>query len=261
MSTHSGPVTVLTGASSGLGAALAPLLARDGGPVVLAARRLEKLESVAAAVRAAGGEADPVALDVGDRDAVRAAFADILERHGRVDRLICNAGRSGMLHADSFDAGVLEATFATNLFGVGYCVEQVLPGMLARRSGHIVGVSSLAGLRGLPGSGAYNASKAALTNLLEGLRIECRPLGIAVTTIHPGFVKTPMTATNTFPMPFLMEVEDAAEAMYRGIRRRSAEVSFPWQLVSVVKAARWVPNGLYDRALQGQRSGKTDPTE
>lgn len=253
-----GRVVFLTGASSGLGEALAPLLARDGDRICVTARRAENLEALAGRIREAGGTALPLSLDVGDHDAVLAAFARCEAELGPVDLLICNAGIGDPTPVANFKAADVERIFRTNVLGVANCVEAVLPGMLERRAGHIVGVSSLAGYRGLPGTGAYASSKAALTNLLESLRVELRSYDVAVTTICPGFVKTPMTARNRFPMPFLMELEDAAQAMYEGIRARDTHVAFPWQLASIVKASRILPDALYDRALKG-RSVKKSP--
>lgn len=249
-------ITFLTGASSGLGAALAPLLAADGDTVILAARRAEPIEALANRIRADGGRALAVPLDVTDREAVRAAVRRVEQEIGPIDTMIANAGVADLTPIDRFDAAKVERIFRTNVFGAVYCYEAVLPGMIERRSGHLVGVSSLAGYRGLPGTGAYAASKAALTVLLESLRIEARAHGIAVTTICPGFVKTPMTAKNRHPMPFLMELEDAARHLHRAIRRKATEYAFPWPLASLVKGGRFVPNGLYDRLLANQRADK-----
>lgn len=259
MSAPASPLTVLTGASSGLGAALAPLLARDGERVVLAARRLDSLEALAARIREAGGTAHAIELDVADAAQVRAALAQVAAAHGPIDRLICNAGIGDNTPVESLDVSAFRRIFETNFFGVLHCIEAVVPAMIARRSGHIVGVSSLAGYRGLPGSGAYSASKAALTNLLESFRIELRGHGVDVTTMSPGFVKTPMTARNRHPMPFIMEVEDAAEIMHGAIRDRDTHCAFPWQLASVVRGARLLPDALYDRALAKRRATQGPP--
>ncbi len=249
-------LTVLTGASSGLGAALAPLLARDGDTVVITARRLENLEALAARIRESGGKAVPIALDVGDHAAVVSTFQRVEAEFGPVDTLICNAGIGDPTPATRFLAADIERIFRTNVLGVANCIEAVLPGMISRKAGHLVGVSSLAGYRGLPGSGGYAASKAAVTNLLESLRVELQNHRVAVTTITPGFVRTPMTARNRFPMPFLMDVDEAAALMHEGIRARATQVAFPWQLASIVKSARFLPNLIYDRALRARRTEK-----
>lgn len=254
------PVTVITGASSGLGSGLAPLFAKDGDAVVLAARRLEKVEAVAAEIRAAGGEAVGISLDVGDRAAVQDAFERIARDVGPVHTLIANAGVGDATPATAFDAATVEWILRVNVLGVTYCVEAVLPGMLERGAGQLVAVSSLAGYRGLPGSAAYCASKAAVTTMMEALRIELKPHGIAVSTVVPGFVKTALTARNTFPMPFILELDEAARRMHRAIRRERSEYAFPWPLAATVKLGRWLPNAVYDRMLANQRHTKeADP--
>lgn len=249
-------VTFLTGASSGLGEALAPRLARDGETVVLTARRRESLEALAARIRDEGGKALPIALDVGDHDAVIEAVRRVEREVGPVERMICNAGIGDAMRATDFRAAEVRRVYETNVFGVANCLEAVLPGMIERRRGHVVGVSSLAGYRGLPGSAAYASSKAAVSNMLEGLRIELAGFGVAVTTICPGFVKTPMTERNRHPMPFLMELDEAAELMHEAIRDRVTHCAFPWQLATVVRAGKLLPDALYDRALRKQRAQK-----
>ena len=249
-------VTVLTGASSGLGEALAPLLARDGEIVILAARRLDSLDALARRIREDGRTAVPVALDVCDATAVTSTLAAVEAEHGRIDRLICNAGIGDNTPVERFKVSDFRRIFETNVFGVLNCVEAVVPGMMARKSGHIVGVSSLAGYRGLPGSSAYAASKAALSNLLESLRIELQGYDVDVTTLCPGFVKTPMTARNRNPMPFILEVDEAARIMHEAIVGRVSHCAFPWQLASVVRGARLLPDAIYDRALKNRRAEK-----
>ena len=160
------------------------------------------------------------------------------------------------LPASRYDAEVVDRIIQVNLLGVSYCIEAVLPQMVARQDGHIVGVGSLAGYRGLPGSAAYCASKAGLAALLESLRIELRRYNVRVTTICPGFVKTPLTERNRFPMPFLLELEDAAARMYRAIRREDTEFSFPFPLAFPVRIARFLPNWLYDRMLGKKQAQK-----
>lgn len=251
-------VTLITGASSGFGAALAPLFAADGDVVVLTARRLENLEEVAEKIKKSGGVAVPIALDVDDAQAVKAAVAAVARAHGPVDTLIANAGISGATPAVGWTTAQLDRILRTNLYGVSHCIEAVLPSMLERKAGHLVAVSSLAGYRGLPGSGAYSASKGAVTNLMESLRIELRPHGVACTTICPGFVRTPMTDKNTYAMPFMMELEPAARLMHRAIRQRRRHYAFPWQLAMFARLGRILPARLYDWTLRNRRVTKTD---
>lgn len=249
-------VVFLTGASSGLGAALAPLLAADGDVLILAARREAPLRALTERICAAGGQAEAVVLDVGDRAAVFAAIQAAEARHGAVETLILNAGISRPTPASGFDGARVEQIIRTNVLGAAYCVEAALPAMRARGRGHIVGISSLAGYRGLPGSAAYSASKAALTNLLESLRVELQGTGVDVSVICPGFIKTPLTDTNTFKMPFLMETADGAAAIYAAIRARRRHAAFPWQLASLARLGRVLPHGLYDRIFKGRRLDK-----
>lgn len=251
-------VTFVTGASSGLGAALAPLFAADGDTVVLTARRAESLEQLADGIRATGGRALPLALDVTDRAAVLDAVRRVEAEAGPVDLLIANAGIGEPTPATRFDSATLERVFRTNVFGVSYCIEAVLPGMIERRAGQIVGISSLAAYRGLPGNASYCASKSAVNALLESLRVELRQHGVTVSIVAPGFVKTPLTARNKFPMPFILDVDDAARRMHRAIRAGRTEYAFPWQLASIVRTGRLLPNALYDRLLKGKKIEK-DP--
>lgn len=246
------PNVLLTGASSGLGAAVARLLAADGDHVALAARRSSMLDEVVADIRADGGTAMALTVDVSDPLAVKSAVAEVEDRWGPVDTLVANAGIAQRLPARAFDASVVERIFRVNVLGLAHCVEAVLPSMLEAGRGHIVGVGSLAGYRGLPGSAPYGASKAAMRVLLEGLRVELGPAGIAVTHIAPGFVETPMTDRNDFDMPFLLSLDEGARHMYRAIRSRKAHYAFPWQLAAVVGAGRLFPPGLWDRILQRQ---------
>jgi len=250
-------LTLITGASSGLGSALAPLLAADGDTVLLAARRADALDSLARRITEADrGRAIPLTLDVSDHEAVMRTLAAVQAEHGPIDCLVANAGVGDSLPARAFTTASVRRVFDTNVFGVTSCLEAVLPGMIARGSGHIVGISSLAGYRGLPGSSSYAASKAALTVLLESLRIELKSFGVDVTTICPGFVKTEMTAKNKHPMPFLMELDDAAREMHAAIRSRVTHCAFPWQLATLVRAGRVLPDVLYDRMLAKQRASK-----
>jgi len=143
-----------------------------------------------------------------------------------------------------------------NFSGAIYFFEAVLPDMIERRSGHIVGISSIASFRGLPGFGAYCASKAALSQLLESLRIDLTRYDVDVTTIHPGFVRTPLTEDNEFTMPFLLELDDAADRMFEAITARRRVFDFPWQVAVPARLGRLVPSGIYDRVLATQAGTK-----
>jgi len=255
------PVTFLTGASSGIGRALAPLVAAEGHAVALAARRLGALEELADEIRRAGGTALALECNVADFSAVQLAVSRCEEELGPVDRLIANAGMGRPTPIATFRSSDIEASLATNFLGFVYCVEAMLPAMLRRQSGHIVGVSSPAAWRGIPGSGAYSASKAAMTNLLESLRIELRPHGVDVTTIEPGFVRTPMTDQNDFPMPFLMEPDAAAKLIHRAIVRRRQVYAFPWRMKMALKAFNLLPLTIYDRLSVRVATRRPTPDE
>jgi len=239
-------VAVVTGASSGIGTELVRELARSGTRVALLARRRDLIEALAAEVAASGGSAIPLPCDVRDRVAVHAAIAEAGQRLGPVDLLIANAGVGHSIPAEQFDAPLFEDTIRTNLLGAVYAVEAVLPGMLARRSGHIVGISSLAAYRGFPLTYAYGASKAGLNSFLEGLRAEISDRGVRVTTVCPGFVRTPMTAKNRGPMPFLLDADDAARRILRAIRNGRRVYNFPWQMAALMAIVRLLPGRLLD---------------
>jgi short-subunit dehydrogenase len=240
---------LITGASSGIGEALAVEFGRRGAAVGLLARREEVLREVAGKVEAAGGRALVVAVDVRDAGEVKSAVAKVVAHFGRVDVLVANAGKGEITMARTFDIELVTQVLSVNLLGAINSVAAVLPEMLARGSGQIVGISSLAAYRGFPGSGAYCASKAALSTFFESLRVELRPADIYVTTIHPGFIDTPMTRGRNRKMPFLLDVERAAQMMLRAIEARRRTYAFPWQLATIARVGRWLPAALYDRML------------
>ena len=242
-------VVLITGASSGIGEALAVEFGRRGASVGLLARRAEVLAEVARKVEAAGGRAFAVAVDVREPEAVRAATAKVSEQFGRVDVLVANAGIGEVTLARAFDIEVVTQVLSVNVLGALNSVAAVLPEMLAHGSGQIVGISSLAAFRGLPGSGAYCASKAALSTFFESLRGELRQQNIYVTTIHPGFIDTPMTRGRVQRMPFLQDAGRAARQMVDAIEARRRTYAFPWQLATIVRLLKWMPDALYDRVL------------
>jgi short-subunit dehydrogenase len=244
----------VTGASSGIGAALVKELLRRGCRVAASARRADRLEALGPRVVA-------VPLDVTDRDAVIAAEERVRAELGGIDVVVLNAAYWGQFTVEEWDSDVLRSHFDTNVMGLAYGVEAVLPDMRRRGAGTIVGVASVAGYRGFPRSEAYGATKAAEINMLEALRIDLRPLGITVQTVCPGFVRTDLTAKNTFPMPFMLEAEDAARRICRGIEREKAEIVFPFPMMVAMKALRLVPVRLYTGAFgaglrRGRKMGK-----
>ncbi len=239
-------VVIITGASTGIGAALAVEYGRRGHKVGLVARREALLAEVGAQVSAVGGTPAWAACDVTDRVAVVGAIALIEEKLGPCDLLVANAGAGEPSAATKVPVDAIERMLDLNVRGVLYSIGAVLPGMLARGSGHISAVSSVAGFRGLPGSGGYSASKAYVTTLLESFRIDLRRKGIAVTSINPGFIETPLTSTNKFRMPFLMKADRAARIIADGLQRRPGELTFPLQMKLLLGLARMLPNWLYD---------------
>ena len=240
-------VVLITGASSGIGRAMALELGKRGARVGLTARRGEELLRLNEEIERAGGEAMALPADVRDPVAIKEVAERVRGRWGRVDVLIANAGMSTTTAGTRLDAGEATDVISINVLGVVNSVAAVLPGMLERRDGHLVAISSLASYRGLPKSGLYSASKAAVSTLFESLRVDLRKSGIAVTTIHPGFIRTPMTAGRKRKLPFLLEPEDAACRIIRAVERRARTYAFPWQLASLVRVIRHIPGAVYDR--------------
>jgi short-subunit dehydrogenase len=242
-----GTTVWVTGASSGIGAALVRELAGRGCRVAASARRADRLEELAAS---APGEVMAVPADVTDRDAMMAAAEAVRERFGAIDLAVLNAAYWGQFSVEAWDTDVIRRHFDTNVIGMVHGVEAVLADMRRRRSGAIAGVASLAGFRGFPKSEAYGATKAAEINMLESLRIDLRPLGISVHTVCPGFVRTDLTAKNTFPMPFMLDPDDAARRIARGLERGKAEIAFPLPMLALMKVAKVVPVRVWAEAFR-----------
>jgi short-subunit dehydrogenase len=239
-----GRVALVTGASSGIGWELARQLAEKQCKLGLVARREAELRKLQALITSKGGHAAIAVADVGQREQVEAAFRTISEQLGPVDLVIANAGAGKPTLLDPVNMADVEEMIRINVMGVIYTLSAALPGMLARKSGHLVAISSLAGYRSLPGESAYCASKAAVNAYLDGLRIHLRGTGVRVTTVCPGFVKTPMTAMNTFHMPGLLEADAAARRIIRAIKAGTKVYNFPWRLHLMVKLSRWLPDRM-----------------
>jgi short-subunit dehydrogenase len=259
--TFANKTAVITGASSGIGWALAKALSKEGCKVGLVARRQDKLIALAEEIHAAGGTAAYAPADIGNRMQTATAIRDLAARLGPVDLLIANAGVGAPTTLEPFNVEAQEKMFRINVLGVIYAIDAVLPDMLQRGRGHIAAVSSLAAYKGLPGESGYTASKAAVNTFLEGLRIQLAERGIAVTTICPGFVQTPMTEVNQFKMPFLLTADEAAQRIVGALRRRKKVFDFPWQMAILMKLTAWLPDWVIARSMQKYNENPPFPKE
>lgn len=246
---YANQVAVITGASSGIGWALSKQLAAEGCKVGLIARRRDKLEELAAEIRQAGGTAALATADVGDREQIHAAIAEVAGELGPIDLLIANAGIGMPTQLDPMNIDEIEQMFRINVLGVVYTLEAGLPDMLRRGKGHIVAISSAAAKKGLPGESAYCATKAAVNNYMEGLRLQLRDKGILVTTICPGFVQTPMVEMNTFKMPWLMSADEAAQHIVRALKQKKKFYLFPWQMRFLMWLCFWAPDWIIVKGM------------
>ena len=241
-------VVFLTGASSGIGEALAIAIAGKGATLGLLARREELLRDLATRCESAGATARFFSCDVTDAVAVRRAADELRREFGKIDILIANAGIGGNNRATrSLEPSAVKQVIDINLLGAVNSVHAVLREMLEHGSGQLVAISSLAGIRGLPGSAAYSASKAGMTAFFESVRLDTAGKGLGVTIIQPGFIKTPLTSGRTNKMPFLMELDDAIPMFLKAIENKQKFAAFPWQLAAVVRAGKVFPAWLYDR--------------
>jgi short-subunit dehydrogenase len=252
-------VAIITGASSGLGWELAKSLARQGCAVGLLARRLERLEVLAAEIRTAGGKAAVAVANVAERQPTVAAIHALRDQLGPVDLLLANSGVGLPTQLEPMNMDQVDNMIRVNFLGVVYAIEAVLPEMLQRGRGHLAAVSSLAAYKGMPGESGYCASKAAVNVYLEGLRIQLRKRGIAVTTICPGFIKTAMTDVNEFPMPWLMSAETAAAKIVRALAMKKKVLNFPWQTALLMRLTRWAPDWVMARTLKGYTGDRPKP--
>ncbi|MEL5848072.1 MAG: SDR family oxidoreductase [Candidatus Igneacidithiobacillus chanchocoensis] len=237
---------VISGAGSGIGAALALRYVQAGQVFLLLGRRPEALALTAQTLRNRGAQVECAAVDVRDAAALRRVATAFGEAYGPVSLLIANAGVSfGTRCSAAEDDAAFTEIIATNLLGLHYTISAFLP--YIPRYGQVVGVGSVAGLRGLPGAAAYAASKAAVAVYLESLGLELRQRGIGVTCIAPGFIATPMTTDNPFPMPWLLPVDKAAAKIRKAIDKRRGFYILPWQMWVVSILLRAVPSDLYRR--------------
>lgn len=239
----------ITGASSGIGKALAQYYASQGATLGLVARRGELLAEIAATLPSTHAV---YAADVRDEQAMQAAAQDFMRRYGTPDIVIANAGVSnGTLSNQPSDNLAFKAIFDINVLGMVHTFQPFISAMQAKRkSCTLVGIASIAGIRGLPGAGAYSASKAAAINLLESMRVELKDAGIAVVTIAPGYIRTPMTDVNPYNMPFILDADIAAERMAKVIEQKRRFAVVPWQMGVIARIMRLLPAWLWDWALR-----------
>ena len=237
---------MITGASSGIGRGLAVELSRRGAKVGLIARRADALAELAREIETENGKAIALPADVMDAESLNAAATKLRNALGPIDVLIANAGVGATVDGAELKGSTVAGVINVNVLGAANSVEAVVPEMVKRGRGQLVVISSLAAYRGLPKSAAYCASKAAVSAFFESLRLDLTPRGIDVTIIHPGFIKTPLTAGRHAQMPFLMELDDAVMKIIAAIEKRKKSYAFPWQLASIVRAGMIMPNFMYD---------------
>lgn len=243
----------ITGASSGIGQAMGLRFFQAGYRLALVARRTSALQAWAETHCPGAGSYEIYGADVSDIDSIVAAGQACIAAQGVPDVVIANAGISiGMDTALREDLAVMRQTFATNNIGLAATFHPFIDAMTRRGSGALVGIGSVAGIRGLPGHGAYCASKAAVIGYCESLRGELKGAGIKVVTICPGYIDTPLTRQNSYAMPFLMKAEDFADKAFAAIEAGSSYRVIPWQMGVVAKLLRLLPNALFDKALVGR---------
>ena len=247
------PLVFITGASSGIGQALAARYAKNGWRLALAARRVGEIEAWAKAQGLGAGRCVAYAADVQQIDSIVGAGQTCIAQQGLPDVVVANAGVSiGIDTEIREDLDVLADTLAINNVGLAATFHPFLSAMRQRGSGTLVGVASVAAIRGLPGHGAYCASKAGVVAYCESLRGECRGSGVRVVTIVPGYVATPLTAGNRYGMPFMLQADVFAERAFRAIEDGVSYRVIPWQMGVVAKLMRLLPNPLFDKLLAGR---------
>jgi short-subunit dehydrogenase len=251
-------VFLLTGASSGIGYSLAKLLPKENCSLALVARRKYLLDELVAEITSDKVRIKAYKCDVSVIDEVTEVYNQIKSDFGKVDVAILNAGVSGRTEIDNFSPQLVNEIFGANILGITNWVDVLLPDFIKRKEGTIVGISSMADLKGFPKSGLYNASKAAASIFLESLRIELKPKNIKVITVRPGFIRTPMTDKNEFYMPLLMDADKAAGIILRGIKKEKRIIQFPLLMTLLVELVRSLPTGIFEYLAGKKLPGRKD---
>ncbi len=247
------PLVYITGASSGIGQALAARFHAEGYRLAVVARRAGELQTWAESMSLPAATFAVYGADVRDIDAITAAGRRCIEAQGLPDVVIANAGISVGIDTAAFDdLDVMRTTYETNNLGMAATFQPFVRAMIERRTGALVGIASVAGIRGLPGHGAYSSSKAGVIAYCESLRGELRASGVRVVTIAPGYIDTPLTQGNRYSMPFLMSAEAFADRAFAAINAGDRFRFIPWQMAIVARLLKWMPNALYDRVLAGR---------
>lgn len=250
MDFFNGKKVLITGASSGIGADLALYLASLKASLVLLARRKDKLEQIQKqAINLGSPEVLIYEADVRDQKRLNNIAQEVLSKWGFVDIIVANAGLGGLNPAENFSLEIDEEIMGVNYHGMVNTLMPFVPSMIARRSGHLVGVSSLAAFRGLPGASSYSASKRAQAIFLESLRVDLRKYSIAVTSVHPGFVDSEMTRHDAFPMPFKISTRASSICIGNALAKKKPALLYPWPMALFVRINRLLPNFIYDRLL------------
>ncbi|MFC1853709.1 SDR family NAD(P)-dependent oxidoreductase [candidate division CSSED10-310 bacterium] len=239
-------VAIVTGASRGLGKALCIQLCQQGYDVAGLARSKQKLAELEAGVSALPGQFSSVSVDVADGPAMAAAVNEVKTHYGSIDLAIANAGISEAGWAAKQSPEKIHRLFQVNFMGMIHLFSPLIPEMIERKRGHLVGIVSIAGYRGMPALSAYAASKAAMRSYLETLRIELKSRGITVSSICPGYFETDMTSDRARPMPFLISVEKAAAHVMKAIDAKASEVVFPFPMALSTRLLNFLPNSIYD---------------
>lgn len=241
---------LITGASSGIGKALIRFFANDNCTLILLARRIEILNKIKNEFVDSSCKIFPFKCDVTNKIEVVETLNKIKSEVGKIDIAILNAGISERLSLLNSNSLIAEQIINTNFLSIVHFIENLLQDFIERKNGAIVGVSSLADVRGFPKSGIYCASKSALSTYLESLRVELKSFNIKVITVRPGFIKTPMTDKNEFKMPFLMNVNKAAKIIHNGIKKEKKIIQFPFVMVLLTNILKIFPNFLFDRLIK-----------